>query len=380
MPETIRRRPKTEFRLDSHSTCGPFFLIAGILGDNPEEDGRIEGDIVIQTDRALSNLAKKLKALNSETWNVVSTTIYLRRLEDVEAMNEIYRRYWPKDPPTCTTVVAGLRQPEALIEISARVLPGDKPRNIIKPQSWQPPPNPCSYGILSGRTFFMSGLVPRNPHDHSFITGDIKTQTRTLLENARELLQAANLTFHDVVSSHISVRNASDFEAMHSVYRTHFPLDPPTCTVAVTELADPQFLVEMTLHAVKGKYRLALQSLPEHRSVHLSTFIQTEGRLFLSGMNGVSSNNRHSANGQTLELLERLTKVLKRARFTWRELREILIYVVDINDAPAVLYELAPFLPVFRRPAGNIVQTTLLTPGALVEISGIFARDRWMWR
>jgi len=45
-----------------------------------------------------------------------------------------------------------------------------------------------------------------------------------------------------------------------------------------------------------------------------------------------------------------------------------------------VMYELAPFLPVFRRPSGVIVETGLLPPGALVEITGTFARDRWRWR
>jgi hypothetical protein len=44
------------------------------------------------------------------------------------------------------------------------------------------------------------------------------------------------------------------------------------------------------------------------------------------------------------------------------------------------MYELAPFLPVFRRPSGVVVETGLLAPGALVEITGTFARDRWRWR
>jgi enamine deaminase RidA (YjgF/YER057c/UK114 family) len=380
MPETIRRRPKAEFELNSHSNCGPFIFVGGIIGDDPGQKGHIDGDIALQTGRALNNLTQKLKILNAEFGNVVSTSVYLKRAQDFAAMNEIYRCYWPVNPPTRTTIVADLRHPEALIEVSAMVSQGDQPRDIVKPQLWQPSPNPYSYGIISGRTFFMSGLVPRNPHDQSLVTGDIKTQTRAVLENAKELLKTANLTFKNVVSSRIYIRNASDFEAMHAVYRTYFPMDPPACTTGVTELMNPEFLVEITLNAIKDKYRMIMPPLPEHGSVHLSSFVQAEGRLFVSGMRGESPETRHNTSTQTLESMQRLARLLKRARFSWRELREILIYVADINDVPAVLYEIAPFLPVYRRPTGNIVQMNLLQPGARVEISGSFARDRWRWR
>jgi 2-iminobutanoate/2-iminopropanoate deaminase len=377
--EPIRRRPKTPFALSPTSTLGPFLSIGGIIAEDDQEVF-VGGDITAQTTRVLETLDAKLRDLNAAIEDVVSVSVYLKRHEDFAAMNDVYRRVWPLNAPCRTTIMAGLRHPEALIEITAVVVPRGVQRDIVHPPAWRPSPNPYSYAIRSGRTLFMSGLVPRSPLDGTLIPGDVRTQTTAILENAKELLKAADMNLGDVINAKIFLTDASQFEAMHSVYRTHFPIDPPACTVAVTQLMNPGFSVEMTLMAVRSKYRLTMPPGPEHGPLQLSAFVQAEGRLFISGMRGDTPESRHNAGAQALEALQRLTKLLKRARFTWRELREIVVYVTDISHEPAVMYELAPFLPVFRRPSGVIVETGLLAPGALVEITGTFARDRWRWR
>ena len=50
--------------------------------------------------------------------NVVKCTVFLTRAADFQAMNGVYRTYFPKDPPARSTViVAALVTPSALIEI-----------------------------------------------------------------------------------------------------------------------------------------------------------------------------------------------------------------------------------------------------------------------
>ena len=379
MTEPIRRRPKTPFTLSPTSTLGPFLSIGGIIAED-DQQVFLGGDITVQATRVLEGLEAKLRELNAAMDDVVSVSVYLKRHDDFAAMNEVYRRFWPVNAPCRTTIMAGLRHPDALIEITAAVVPRGVQRDIIQPHAWRPSPNPYSYAIRSGRTLFMSGLVPRSPIDGTLIPGDVRTQTTAILENAKELLKAADMNLGDVINAKVFLTDASQFDAMHSIYRTYFPIDPPACTAAVTQLMNPGFSVEMTLMAVRSKYRLTMPPGQEHGALQLSAFVQAEGRLFVSGMRGDTAESRHNAGAQALEALQRLTKLLKRARFTWRELREIVVYVTDISHAPAVMYELAPFLPVFRRPSGVIVETGLLAPGALVEITGTFARDRWRWR
>ena len=74
-------------------------------------------------------------------------------------------------------------------------------REVVLPEGWKRSPNPYSYAIRSGDTVFLSGLVARNGADNTFVGGDVRVQTRTIMENAGELLEAAGMTFANVVSA-----------------------------------------------------------------------------------------------------------------------------------------------------------------------------------
>jgi 2-iminobutanoate/2-iminopropanoate deaminase len=56
----------------------------------------------------LLNIKAILEAAGTSLKNVVSTTVYLTDLKNFEAMNEVYVKFFPKDPPPRATVQAGL--------------------------------------------------------------------------------------------------------------------------------------------------------------------------------------------------------------------------------------------------------------------------------
>ncbi len=68
----------------------------------------VNGGIKDQTERMLLNIKAILEAAGTSLKNVVSTTIYLTDLKNFEAMNEVYVKFIPKDPPPRATVQAGL--------------------------------------------------------------------------------------------------------------------------------------------------------------------------------------------------------------------------------------------------------------------------------
>jgi len=90
-------------------------FVAGTLGTDAK--GAVSGDIKTQTKQTLDNISATLQKAGSSLANAASVIVYLKSQSDFAAMNEVYRTYWPKDPPTRTTVVASLVRPEALIEI-----------------------------------------------------------------------------------------------------------------------------------------------------------------------------------------------------------------------------------------------------------------------
>jgi 2-iminobutanoate/2-iminopropanoate deaminase len=77
------------------------------------------GDVRAQTERVMENLGAVLAAGGASFGAVVKTTIFLADLQDFGAVNEIYGRYFPTNPPARATVQAAGLPKGALIEIEA---------------------------------------------------------------------------------------------------------------------------------------------------------------------------------------------------------------------------------------------------------------------
>jgi len=94
-----------------------FIFVAGIVGhENPDTREEIKG-IEAQTRQCLENIKEVLETADSSLSDVVSTTVYLPDMNDFLKMNEVYKGYFPKDPPARATVSAGLVSPKMLVEI-----------------------------------------------------------------------------------------------------------------------------------------------------------------------------------------------------------------------------------------------------------------------
>ena len=98
--------------------AGDFVFVAGQLGLKPG-DTAIEGDITAQTEQVMRNLATILEAAGSGLDRLVKTTVFLQRLDDFGAMNEVYSRHIGDRPPARSTVEVAKLPSGALVEIEA---------------------------------------------------------------------------------------------------------------------------------------------------------------------------------------------------------------------------------------------------------------------
>ncbi|MGB8524337.1 MAG: Rid family detoxifying hydrolase, partial [Candidatus Acidiferrales bacterium] len=64
----------------------------------------IEGDTAQQTVRTFENLKAILEAAGSSLDRVVKVSVFLKDMNDFSAMNEVYARYFPANPPARSTV------------------------------------------------------------------------------------------------------------------------------------------------------------------------------------------------------------------------------------------------------------------------------------
>lgn len=350
---------------------GDFIYLAGRISTD-DHDQFVGGDIRAQTTRVLENLRKTLEEAGGRMEQVASVQVYLRRADDFQAMNEVYRARWPDRPPARTTVVAGLVLPDALVEMSLVGIRRGAERTVIHPSGWNTSPNPYSYAIKSGGTLFMSGLLARNPQDNSPIAGDITVQTKAVLENAGVILRAAGMTSADVVSARVYLTDAAAFQDMNAAYRPFFPQDPPARATVQAALTSAPYLIEIALTAVKSTDRSAVTTpnadgTPGRPSPMLSSAIRIGNRLYLSGMLGNSEAARGDADAQTREALARIGRTLEAAGFGWKHLVDGVVFLPDMqhfaamNDAYRSIVA-QPF------PARATVGTGLMAADGLVEI------------
>ncbi len=98
--------------------AGNTLYVAGQQG--PDAHGKVTGtDITLQTTNAIAAVEKVVKEAGFQMTDIVSVTVYVTDLNDVEKMNEVYKRLMPDPKPARATVqVAGLIG-GAKIEISA---------------------------------------------------------------------------------------------------------------------------------------------------------------------------------------------------------------------------------------------------------------------
>jgi 2-iminobutanoate/2-iminopropanoate deaminase len=96
---------------------------------------------------------------------------------------------------------------------------------------------PYSQAILTDSLAFTAGQIGLDPTTGAIIDGGITAQTRQVLTNLQNVLQAANAGLDQVVKTTVYLQDMNDFSAMNAVYAEFFAKDPPArSTVAVAAL------------------------------------------------------------------------------------------------------------------------------------------------
>jgi 2-iminobutanoate/2-iminopropanoate deaminase len=94
-----------------------FVFISGQIAIDPPSGNIIGGTVVEQTERVMENLGAILRAAGSGFDRVVKSTVFLKSMSDFAAMNEVYGRYFPGEPPARATVEVVRLPKDVLVEI-----------------------------------------------------------------------------------------------------------------------------------------------------------------------------------------------------------------------------------------------------------------------
>jgi aminoacrylate peracid reductase len=119
------------------------------------------------------------------------------------------------------------------------------PYQPIVPKGAPPPLAPYSPGARAGSAVYVSGTLAIDKDGKTVGVGDVKAQTRFVIESIKSVLEAAGGSLKDIAFNHIFLADLKDYAAMNEVYREYFPKDPPARYCIRADLVKPEFLVEI---------------------------------------------------------------------------------------------------------------------------------------
>lgn len=112
------------------------------------------------------------------------------------------------------------------------------------------PRAPYSHVVRAGDLVFMSGAVGRKA-DGTVARGGLQAQFRQVLNNTRTALAAVGATPEDVVRVTLYLTSMNEKATLDKMREEFFgPQWPAAVAIGVTELASPEYLVEMDVIAV----------------------------------------------------------------------------------------------------------------------------------
>ncbi|MDE0457676.1 MAG: Rid family hydrolase [Chromatiales bacterium] len=120
----------------------------------------------------------------------------------------------------------------------------------VLPKGSPPPLAPYSPGFRSGQFVCTAGMLSMDAAGNVVGAGDVREQTRQVLENIRGVLEAAGGSLEHIVYNMIFLADLGDYQAMNEVYGSYFPENPPTRACVQAGLVKPEFLVEIAATAV----------------------------------------------------------------------------------------------------------------------------------
>ena len=119
------------------------------------------------------------------------------------------------------------------------------PYTPIIPKGSAPPLAPYSPGAKAGKIVYVSGTLAIDKDGKTVGAGDVRAQTRFVLESVKSVVEAAGGSMKDIAFNHIFLKDLKDYAAMNEVYREYFPASQPARYCIRADLVKPEFLVEI---------------------------------------------------------------------------------------------------------------------------------------
>lgn len=110
---------------------------------------------------------------------------------------------------------------------------------------------PYSQAIDTGALIYTSGQIPIDPSTGQVVSGGIEKQTAQVLENLKNVLEAAGSSMEKVIKTTVFMKDLSDFSAMNEVYAKYFSEPYPARSCVEVNRLPKDVLIEIEAVALK---------------------------------------------------------------------------------------------------------------------------------
>ncbi len=381
--------------LHSQAVRTPRLLfIGGLVGTKGQSAELADPDIETQTEQLLENMNAVLNEAGLNLADVVRIMVLIRERGEFQRMNNVYVRYFPKDPPsrTCSTVAD--MYPGARVQMAA--IASYEPKTSVQPKSVTAPElHPAlinlppsqrrpfySQALRTPSFMFLSGIVGTDP-DRSHITDTtFEGQARKAMANVQRILEAGGLGTDNIVNVLALLQDQGDAGHLREIYADSFARGrPPQCAVTEGEhfpaskveiisiaADDPQAEVIVGDPEGKSLTRSLRSSFAGGRQAQLRA-IKAHGLLFVNGLTGSEAGDG-SIEDHTRRALDALTRILAAAGASMADVVNTTVFLRSSADVDGMNRVYAGYFP--NDPPARASATMFdLQPGAKLEIMAI---------
>lgn len=124
-------------------------------------------------------------------------------------------------------------------------------KKIINTPNAPAPIGPYNQAVMYGNTLYTSGQIAINPANNELVVGNIKDETKMVMENLKAVLTAANMSFEHVIKATIFISDMNNFGQINEVYGSYFTSDFPARETVEVACLPKNVNVEISVIAAK---------------------------------------------------------------------------------------------------------------------------------
>jgi reactive intermediate/imine deaminase len=371
---------------------------------NPKTGELVLGDVKVQAQQCLTNIKAIVESIGHGMYDVVRVNVYLKNIQDIDAVNEVYSSFFHGYFPTRTVLsVSALPLEGALVQMDAVISNGEGtyPQaacelvKIARNTQHAPVSSLSTQTVAFSHYNHISAQLPIDPQSGNIVVGGAKEHAIQCLKNIKSILENVDVPLDDIVKVNIHVRSLDDLAAVNEVYTTFFPDSAiarvvaymPARSVTVVEGLEMGSLVQMDAtvshgdgtppQAVEDRHGIVIKAnntkaapISEHltQTVAFSHYNNISAQLPLDARIGAIVT--HGAKEQAMQCLNNIKEVIESVGHVMDDIVKLNIQLRDMADLD-VLNDVCTHYFEGPLPARTVIGVSDIPMGALVQIDAI---------